>query len=481
MQKKTKKINKAYEFMTLITMVMGMMIGSGIYIKNHSGVGGILGNAGNNPWIAIMMWSIFGVIATMIILVFIEVASSTKNKGHSTLQNWGSKFLGRKAGSFFSLFLVIFFTPVLTCVGAFLSVKVVFDGIDALYGKEWAGETLRLTLRTLFTLIVLLGFMVMNIFTTKPGVIVQTVTALLKFVPLILVIIGGIILRSQGNENAFTNSSGKWEISHIILTITPIMFSFMGFIESASLQKDIKNKEVVAPALFCGVIGVSLFYVLISIAIFFGSKNGNVFTLFDNLFEKAPGWAMFFKVIVAITATSVVNGYAITGTKGILSSFEDDLFYAKQGFKVSLVKAGILQSAITLFHAIIYIILGWIFYKDIIQVVDLISNTVAIATFTIYLLIIFGVIRNRFTNKVQVDKVKYLFGIAAFPSIALSLSLVYIYYDLFSKLGDAKGFIEPVIFIVTMIALIGLFFYNELKIKQIGTLNFPVLTQSISK
>jgi hypothetical protein len=35
------------------------------------------------------------------------------------------------------------------------------------------------------------------------------------------------------------------------------MFSFMGFIEAASLQKDIKNKQVVPPALFCGVIGVS--------------------------------------------------------------------------------------------------------------------------------------------------------------------------------------------------------------------------------
>ncbi|AUF83227.1 amino acid permease [Mesoplasma syrphidae] len=481
MLKNAKKVNKAYEFMTLITMVMGMMIGSGIYIKNHSGIGGILGNAGNNPWIAIMMWSIFGVIATMIILVFIEIASSTKNKGHSTLQNWGSKFLGRKTGSFFSLFFVIFFTPVLTCVGAFLSVKVVFDGIDALYGKEWAGESLRLTLRTLFTLAVLLGFMIMNIFTTKPGVIVQTVTALLKFVPLILVIIGGIILRSQGNENAFTNSSGKWEISHIILTVTPIMFSFMGFIESASLQKDIKNKEVVAPALFFGVIGVSLFYVLISIAIFFGSKDGNVFTLFDNLFQKTPGWAMFFKVIVAITATSVVNGYAITGTKGILSSFEDGLFYAKQGFKVSLIKAGVIQSLVTVFHAIIYIILGWIFYKDIIKVVDLISNSVAIATFTIYLLLIFGVIKNRITKKIEVDKMKYLFGIALLPSIALSLSLAYIYYDLFSKVVDSKTMIEPTIFIVTMIILVGLFLYNESKIKQFGTLNLPVINQLIAK
>jgi amino acid transporter len=68
---------------------------------------------------------------------------------------------------------------------------------------------MRLTIRVIFTLLVLVGFLVLNIFTTKPGMIIQTVTALLKFVPLILVIIGGIVLRSQGNENAFTKSSGK--------------------------------------------------------------------------------------------------------------------------------------------------------------------------------------------------------------------------------------------------------------------------------
>jgi hypothetical protein len=68
---------------------------------------------------------------------------------------------------------------------------------------------------------------------------------------------------------------------------------------------------------------------------------------------------MFFnKVIVAITATSVVNGYAITGTKGILSSFEDDLFFCKNDFKVSQIKAGVIQSIITFVHGILYIVLG---------------------------------------------------------------------------------------------------------------------------
>jgi APA family basic amino acid/polyamine antiporter len=102
--------------------------------------------------------------------------------------------------------------------------------------------------------------------------------------------------------------------------------------------------------------------------------------------------------------------------------------------------------------------LGWIFYKDIIQVVDFISNTVAIATFTIYLFIIFDVIKNRFSNKVKVDKIKYLFAIAAIPCVTLSLSLLYIYYDLFSKLANSKTFIDPLLFIITGIILIILFF-----------------------
>lgn len=83
--------------------------------------------------------------------------------------------------------------------------------------------------------------------------------------------------------NSFENNSNNWKTSVFFVTMLPILFAFDGFIYTATLQKDVEYKKVVAPVMFTAIIAVSIFYLIISAAIFFGANDGNIFALFDNL------------------------------------------------------------------------------------------------------------------------------------------------------------------------------------------------------
>ncbi|AHI54231.1 amino acid permease [Spiroplasma sabaudiense Ar-1343] len=460
-QKSNKVKNKIFEFMTLFSLVFGLMVGSGIYLKNRLEPGGVLGEAGGNPYIAIIMWLVIGIVSTLMILVFVEAASATKKQGHSTIQTWGSIFLGRRVGSFYAIFFIMFYVPILTGIGGLFAVKTIFDAADSLWGSDWTTTQVKLISQAVISITIIIGFILLNLFSTKPGHLIQTIFTFFKFVPLTVVLVGGFIVNFSGGTNAFENSSGDWKIQYMFLTMAPILFSFDGFIFAAALQKDVEHKEVVAPGLFFGVLGVSLFYVLISVAIFFGSSDGNVFTLFDNLFEKAPGWSFFFKSVVACTVMTIVNGYSIVGPKGVQASVEDKLLYSKKSSHISHKRAALIQGVTTVTIVIILMISSILINNDLITTIDFISNTVTVIAFTIYLTIMVGVLINRKTNKVKVEKIKGVFWYALFPLAFLSFSMAYIYYDLFSKFSSPETMFYPIFFITSVIFMLILWMINE--------------------
>ncbi|AXK50901.1 APC family permease [Spiroplasma alleghenense] len=465
-QKSNKRTNKVFEFLTLFSLVFGLMVGSGIYLKNRNTAGGVLGEAGQNPYLAITMWLVIGLVSTLMILVFVEAASSTKNQGHSTIQTWGSKFLGRRVGSFYAIFFIMFYVPVLSGIGALFSVKTIIDATDKLVGEQWLSHEGKLAIQGSFAILMMIGFMVLNMLTTKPGHLIQTIFTFFKFIPLAIVIIGGFILNFQGNDNAFDNSSGEWKTEYFFLTMAPILFSFDGFIFAAALQKDVEHKEVVAPGLFFGVLGVSLFYVLISIAIFFGSVDGNVFTLFDNLFQKAPGWSFFFKSVVACTIMTIVNGYSIVGPKGVQASMDDNLIFNKKDKIVSHRVAAVIQGIISLSIVSLLITCSVIINNNLIDIIDFTSNTITVMAFTIYLSVLIGVLVNRKTKRVEVEKVKGVYWFAAFPILFLTVSMSYVYFDLFKKFSSVETMFDPLFFIFSLVVMFILWGANEKLLKK---------------
>ncbi|WP_020834804.1 amino acid permease [Spiroplasma taiwanense] len=245
--KKNKTKNKIFEFLTVFSMVFGIVVGGGIYLKN-AGENGVLAMAGNNLWVALSVWSLMGVFCCLMMVTFIEVSSSSKKGEHNTLTSWSGRFVGRRYGSLVTILYAIIYMPILVIIGSLFTTSSLFDAIKVIYElnngiDSWdlfLKPDIQITIEIFFATFLLVGFQLMNIYSEKPVRILQTILSFLKFIPLLIVLILGIVFFAQGNENSFNpnNTYQPFSINSFFATMVPIMFAFDGFLDSASIQKD---------------------------------------------------------------------------------------------------------------------------------------------------------------------------------------------------------------------------------------------------
>ncbi|QGS51610.1 APC family permease [Spiroplasma tabanidicola] len=453
--KKNKTKNKAFEFLTIFSMAFGIVVGSGIYIKNRNEEGGVLDAANNNPYLAIIIWIFIGVVCTMMIISYVEISSAIKKDEHNTTLSWSAKFISRRSASVIAIFYISFYMPILASLGAIFTVSVFFDyGLNNFLqamGKNTISETLTTAeytaLKVVLSSIILIGFQILNMFTQKPGRYIQTICTFIKFIPLIVVLIGGFVVfftnnvvDASGNPdstNSFENSTNKWEFWSFFATIVPIVFAFDGFIHAVTLQKDVENKKVVTPALFVGIISISVFYLLITIAIFIGGNDGNIFKLLNTIFIKVPILSFISKILIAFTVATLSNGYTTLIPKTIESaSHEGFLYFGKNAKNISKRKASIISIIITLiiFYSTIIISLLITPLRDTNEInyafiSETISTSTVIFAFIVYYSLILAMVINRKTNKVKVNKIKGGLTIGIINIVILSLFMPYVYFE----------------------------------------------------
>lgn len=102
-----KKHVKFFEFLTVFSAAFGIKIGIGIYLKNYTSERHVLYFT-QNPYLAIALWILVGILGIAIIMVFIEIASINTKSGNGTLASWANVLIGLKVGSLFSIFLYLF-------------------------------------------------------------------------------------------------------------------------------------------------------------------------------------------------------------------------------------------------------------------------------------------------------------------------------------------------------------------------------------
>lgn len=474
-----KRKNKIFEFLTIFSMTFGLVVASGIYLKNRDQYGGVLYEAQNNPWLAIMVWVFIGTVCTLMMISFIEITGAMKDGEHSTLQSWSKKFINRKTASWVAIFYVAFYMPTIGALGAMFLVDILFEQGIRLLIIETQGQDLLvsgmsaagyLTLKLVASTILLIGFQIMNSTTVKPGRMIQTIFTFVKFLPLIVVVIGGITLfaTTPNMQNSFNSQQNLvWSASSSFATMIPILFAFDAFMYAATLQKDVEQREVVAPALLSAIIAVTIFYTLITVAIFLGAKDGDIFNLFVNIFSTKLGapWATFlFKLIIASTLLTMINGYTILIPKTVQSAVEEKLIYfgKKNTQEISIKKAAMIGGAILLAIYVTTIIVSialtakgdgeWItsgtntpvykyYVPNPMEVLDYLSSTTVVYAFIIYLILNIAQVVNRFTNKVEVKKVKGGLVAGIIASVLLTIIMVYLLYAFF--IGKPFGLDKP--------------------------------------
>lgn len=300
-----KKYN--YGFFTAVTMITGIVIGSGIFFKADNILEYTQGNVALGVFVFIV--AAFAIIFGS--LTISQLARRTDKPGG--LITYIEEFVGADFSKAFGWFQMLLYMPTLSAVIPW----VVGIYLCQLFGIE--GSNLTYTLLGLAVLIVLYGT---NIISSRAGGFFQNAATVIKLIPLITIAVFGLIYGRPINTlgSGFSSIKPALTSSSWYAAFAPIAFSFDGWVVSTSICHEIKNSKrnlplalIISPLLILGLyiiyfIGVTS-YVGVDEVIALGDKSA--YLAANNIFGEFGGKLLLIFIIISVlgTANGLVLGF----------------------------------------------------------------------------------------------------------------------------------------------------------------------------
>lgn len=305
------KLNKKYGFWTATAMVIGIVIGSGVFFKADD----VLTASGGRLPTALLAWLIGGAI--MIITSFVFSGIATRVEKVNGVVDYFEAAYGTKAAYFVGWFFTFIYYP---CLVAVLS---------------WVSASYTVSLLNCPSLLIFLSYFYMVLFfavnTASPVIAgrIQVSTTVIKLIPLGIIAIAGIIgglisgqSISSFREAATTVSSG----SGLAVATLSTVFAYEGWIIATTINAELKDSKRTLPrALLLGSFAVVLIYMLYYLGISGTLSNNEVLRLGDNapvhvlstVFGKTAGTIL--TVFVIISCLGTLNGLVMGSSRGMYS------------------------------------------------------------------------------------------------------------------------------------------------------------------
>ena len=248
-----------YSLFTTIGMIVGIVIGSGIFFKSDS----ILVATNGSIFLGVL---IFILAAIGIIFGGLSIAElASRNDKAGGIISYAEDYCGDYTACAFGWFYSFLYFPALIAVVAYVSV---------VYLCQLFNLNISFGLQIIFSFIILVLFYVINILSVKLGGYFQNASTIIKLIPLIFIAILGIILGDTSHvtiAETFSSNSFTW-----ISAIVPIAFAYDGWIVATSISHEIKNPKKNLPiALIVAPITILLIYIIyfIGISIYVGPEK----------------------------------------------------------------------------------------------------------------------------------------------------------------------------------------------------------------
>ncbi len=298
------KLNEKYGLFMAIAMVIGSVIGSGVFFKAEL----ICRITEGKGALGAMAWFIGGISMLLCLLSFSLLAK--KYGSENGLVGIAERSVGEGYAYYVGWFMATIYYPTLTSVLAWLSSRytLMFFGIE-----DFSGGLCML----LSCLYLVISFAQNSLFPTFSGRF-QVVTTVLKLVPLILMIAFGILKgRSSGilQQNLSVASFSKDSFKTLFPAITASMFAYEGWIAAASIGSELKNSRRNLPlALILGGTSVMAVYVLYYIGIL-GAVNSEVLINYGS-----EGIKMAFRSVLGELASNFLTLFVAVSCLGALNA-----------------------------------------------------------------------------------------------------------------------------------------------------------------
>ncbi|TQC53948.1 amino acid permease [Mycoplasmopsis mucosicanis] len=412
-----------------IAMIVGSVVGIGIFFKNQS-----VSKAVNGDGISwLLAWIIGGIISIAAAISFIEIGSF-KNTKLIGLSNWVYKISKNKHLAYHcSVAYTLFYWGLLNAViGIFASESLFFffvliKAVDAQSIKIWMHVIVGLLLSTVF--------IALNVFSLKASANFQIVITVVKFLPLLFALIIGIALPNIHNnegKNAFFQHA--FSLKGLIVALPAVLFSYDAFLVSSSISQKTKNPQKTLPkAILVGMILVVILYSLIALSSILHSK-GVISDLINDVLPKKYSSSVSATIIFFVFASSlgVINGLSSAFISELKANVENNLLFGSKKLKEKIGLQGtfiMYLIFIEIFYFLIIIVPSIVFNTDIF--VDGLSNFPTVFFFAIYgiTILMYLIKRNKIEDSKKINSVLfYTSAIIAVVGITL-LELSYLYFQ----------------------------------------------------
>ena len=294
-----KKIE--YGLFTAIAMIVGIVIGSGIFFKSDN----ILVATGGSVALGVLVFCIAAIAIIFGSLTISQLASRSSKEGG--LIAYAEEYYNKSTSCAFGWFQTFLYFPTLIAVVSWVAGIY----ICILFGIEGTLEK-----QMLIGLAIMVFLFVINTLSARLGGLFQNASTIIKLIPLLLIAVAGLVFGDTSSvsfSDITAMKSTGW-----IAAIAPIAFSFDGWVVSTSISHEIKDSKRNLPkALIIAPIFILIVYVLyfVGISMYIGPET--IMSLGDAHVDLAannllgPWGAKIVLIFVIISIMGTINGLTL--------------------------------------------------------------------------------------------------------------------------------------------------------------------------
>lgn len=325
-----EKLNKKYGLFTAICMVVGIVIGSGIFFKSKD----VFLAADGNALYSVLAWLISGFIMVAIATTFGVLA--TKYEKVNGIVDYAEATCGKTYAYYVGWFLSLIYYPAMTSVLAWVSARYTLVLFGYTEAPLFAVDSLKSSLNSpeCITIAVLYLVLIYFLNTIAPKIAgkFQISSTVIKFVPIAFIAIVGLIIGlfngnlvsnfdlSSIDTSAINQNAGA--STGLFPAICSTIFAYEGWIVATSINAEIKDSKKNLPIALClGTLIVVASYTLYNLGIL-GlagivdvSNEGTLvaFNYFGAVVSK------IISAFIVVSCLGTLNGLMLGCTRGMYS------------------------------------------------------------------------------------------------------------------------------------------------------------------
>ena len=310
-------MEKRYNLLTAIAMVVGTVIGSGVFFKAEV----VLKNTGGNLMIGVLSWLIMGIVMIICTYTFGIVAGNYE--GADGLVAFTRASCGKTYAYYVGWFMTVVYYPTLTSVLCWLPARY----LGVLIGGEVWGNPTSAPVMTLSVVFMVVTY-AMNALAPKMAGKFQISTTAIKLIPLGLMAIVGTIVGLAKGQIVYNFSNivdpSVAPTAGLFAGVVALSFAYEGWICATAIGSELKDAKRNLPrALIIGAIIVVVVYVAYYIglagaldsAVMMQNGQEGAKLAFQNIFGQVGGAAIFVFVVVSCWGTC--NGLTMSVCRGM--------------------------------------------------------------------------------------------------------------------------------------------------------------------